>query len=65
MPVLRPKVLSIKIRSKLLETFVKLVLLYGLSTLVYHKLDDNKFRDFQNTAWRMMPDLLMLTANEC
>ncbi|VUZ50582.1 unnamed protein product [Hymenolepis diminuta] len=52
--VLRSKVLSIKAQAKLLETFVEPVLLYGLSTTVYLKVDNKKLKAVQNTAWRMM-----------
>lgn len=54
-PVLRLKVLSIKIRAQILEgTFTEAVLLYGISAVVYRKMDDNRLKSVQNTTRRMM-----------
>ncbi|VUZ41058.1 unnamed protein product [Hymenolepis diminuta] len=47
--VLRSKVLSIRTRAKILETFVKPAL-YGLSTIVCFKADNDKLKVAQNTA---------------
>lgn len=53
-PVLRLKVLSIKTRAKMLETFVEPILPYGWSIIVYHKVDDKKSKAVHSTAWRTM-----------
>lgn len=54
-PVLRSQVLSIKTRTKLLESFVAPVLLYGLSITVYQKVDDNQLKAVLDTArWMML-----------
>lgn len=50
--VLRWKVVSIKTRTKLPVTFVEPVPLYGLSTIVYLRADDNKSKVGQNTNYR-------------
>ncbi|VUZ42155.1 unnamed protein product [Hymenolepis diminuta] len=53
-PVLRWKVLSRKSAGgKLPEAFVMPVFLYGWSTTVYRKMDDNKLRNVENTARQM------------
>lgn len=48
--VLRSKVFSIKARAKLLRTFIKPILPYDLSSIVYRKIDDNKLKVIQNKA---------------
>ncbi|KAM3187032.1 hypothetical protein ACTXT7_003120 [Hymenolepis weldensis] len=42
--------LSIETQMELFETFVEPVLLYGLFTIVYRKVDDDKLKAIQNTA---------------
>lgn len=46
--VLRPKVIWIKTRVNLLETVTGPVLPYGSSSIVDHKVDNNKVKAFQN-----------------
>ncbi|VUZ49911.1 unnamed protein product [Hymenolepis diminuta] len=48
--VLRSKVLSIKAGSKLLRAFVKPIILYDLSSIVYRKIDENKLKAIRNRA---------------
>ncbi|KAM3187025.1 hypothetical protein ACTXT7_003113 [Hymenolepis weldensis] len=49
-PVLKSIVLSVETQMELFETFVEPVLLYGLFTIVYRKVDDDKLKAIQNTA---------------
>ncbi|KAM3180060.1 hypothetical protein ACTXT7_017039 [Hymenolepis weldensis] len=46
--------LNIMKAKRLLEAFVTPAFLYGWSTIVYHKVNDNKLRAVVDTAWRMM-----------
>ncbi|VUZ48613.1 unnamed protein product [Hymenolepis diminuta] len=43
-PVLRSKVTSVENGGKFPEKFVELVLLFSLSALVHHKVDNNKLK---------------------
>lgn len=52
--ILTPKVLPTNTRAQILETFIEPVLLYSLSTFVYGKVDDNRFRAVSNTAQRIV-----------
>ena len=53
-PALRSNMLTLSMKAKLLETFIKPVLLYGLSTIVLRVVDNNPIKAVLNTARRMI-----------
>lgn len=46
--------LSIKTRAKIFGKLINPVLLHGLNTVVYRKVDDNRLNAVQNTTRMMM-----------
>lgn len=52
-PIPRAKLFSIRIQAKILKTFVKQVLPYGLSTAAYSKVNNYSLKIVQNITCRI------------
>lgn len=53
-PILRSELLPAKARTGILETFIEPLFLYGSSTFMHYKVDNNRLKAIQDSAQKLM-----------